>query len=183
MGEGDQWVCTITNTVDETTGTIEVVKNLVPTDDPGRFDLQIDGVDEATNAGHNGTTGVKTVPTGSHTVGETGGDTPTTDLNDYGRSVECLEDSNTASPINKNGSGPVNVPVEDGDVWVCTITNDGTFVPPPPVGGVTDFFGAGSGSAGLSSAGLLYGVAIAVIGIVAAGAWYSRRQPPGKRAA
>ena len=41
-------VCTITNTRE--TGTIEVIKDLEPDGDPGRFNLQIDGTTEEGNA-------------------------------------------------------------------------------------------------------------------------------------
>ena len=41
VGYGDDIVCTITNT--RKTGKLEVVKNLNPNTDPGKFNLQIDG--------------------------------------------------------------------------------------------------------------------------------------------
>ena len=57
--------------------TIEVVKNLVPSTDAGRFDLKIDGVTEKANAGDADTTTPQTVAIGaSHTITETGGSTP-----------------------------------------------------------------------------------------------------------
>ena len=46
-------VCTITNTRE--TGTIEVIKDLEPNGDPGRFNLLIDGTTEEGNAGDGGT--------------------------------------------------------------------------------------------------------------------------------
>ena len=48
-------ICTITNT--RNTGTIEVVKSLSPTTDPGKFNLQVDGTTKKTDAGNGGTTG------------------------------------------------------------------------------------------------------------------------------
>ena len=60
-------------------GKLEVVKDLIPANDPGRFDLQIDGVTDpdGNEAGDGDSTGEETVNTGSHTVGETDGGTDT----------------------------------------------------------------------------------------------------------
>src|SRR5439155_17748385 len=55
VAKDDVVVCTITNTRD--TGTIEVRKNLSPTSDPGRFDLQIDGTTKTADPGDGDTTG------------------------------------------------------------------------------------------------------------------------------
>ncbi len=69
----DDIVCTISNSRE--TGKIEVQKSLSPTDDPGLFNLQIDGTTDpdAGNVGDLGSTGEETVNTGSHDVGETAG--------------------------------------------------------------------------------------------------------------
>ena len=50
----------ITNTRE--TGKLEVKKDLSPTTDPGKFDLQIDGTTDAdaNDVGHNGSTGEET---------------------------------------------------------------------------------------------------------------------------
>jgi hypothetical protein len=48
--------------------TLTVQLTLVPADDPGRFDLQIDGVTKAAAAGDRGSTGPVTVIAGNHTV-------------------------------------------------------------------------------------------------------------------
>ena len=55
-------------------GSITVVKRLVPTDDPGRFALRIDGevAGGAAAVGDGGTTGTIAVAPGSRTVSETG---------------------------------------------------------------------------------------------------------------
>lgn len=60
---------TICNALD--TAKIRVTKNLITANDPGRFNLLIDGVEYATNVGDLGTTGFITVPLGVHTVSET----------------------------------------------------------------------------------------------------------------
>ena len=119
--EGDTWVCTFTNT--RKTGTLEVVKVLDPDTDPGVFDLQIDGATAggATDVGDGGTTGAVTVGTGNHTAGEAAG--TGTDLADYDTTYSCVEDTNAASPIDGPGSTTINIPVAEGDAWVCTLTN------------------------------------------------------------
>ncbi len=64
--EGDDWQCTITNT--RKTGQIVITKLLNPTDDPGLFDLKLDGIVKANEAGHTGSTGVLTVRSGNHNI-------------------------------------------------------------------------------------------------------------------
>lgn len=111
---------------------IEVIKNLNPVAGAGRFNLQIDGTDKATNVGHNGTTGPITVGAGtsvdpgdSHTVGETA--YAGTDLADYSSSISCVDRGLTTfdggTPIGLSGVGPLSVPVDPSDDIVCTISN------------------------------------------------------------
>lgn len=123
-----EWVkCWFTNTKNQPppppTGTIKVTKALAPAGDPGRFNLLVDGVAKATNVGDGGTTGVVTVATGSHTVGESAG-TGTT-LADYDSSLSCT---------NKGGAPDTDgtVTVAAGDAWECLITNTHKSTPPPP---------------------------------------------------
>ena len=54
VGASDSLDCTFTNTRNDPS--IEVVKQLSPTDDPGRFDLEIDGKAFATDVGDDGST-------------------------------------------------------------------------------------------------------------------------------
>src|SRR4029450_9881863 len=68
--DGTAW-CTITNTRD--TGDLTVVKDLTPSDDPGLFDLLIDGNVELADASDGDSTDAVTVDTGTHTVGEAAG--------------------------------------------------------------------------------------------------------------
>ena len=49
VGEDDDIVCTILNT--RKTGELEVIKDLEPNDDPGLFDLQIDGTTDLIDPG------------------------------------------------------------------------------------------------------------------------------------
>jgi hypothetical protein len=55
-------------------GKLEVRKTLVPSADPGRFNLQMDGSTDpdAQGVGNGGSTGEQAVPAVDHTVGETG---------------------------------------------------------------------------------------------------------------
>ena len=57
------------NMVNCPTGTIEVRKQLDPSDDPGLFDLQIDGTTKESDASHGGTTGPVEVETGRQPLG------------------------------------------------------------------------------------------------------------------
>ena len=112
--------CAITNT--RQTGTLKVVKDLNPNDDPGLFNLQIDGVTKAANVGDGGTTGDQVVNTGSHTVGETAG--TDTDLGDYTKSIVCKANDGTGQTVAEGqGPGPLEVTVTDGSDIVCVITN------------------------------------------------------------
>ena len=87
----------ITNTRE--TGKLEVKKDLSPSTDPGKFNLQIDGTTDpdATNVGDGGSTGEETLNTGDHTVGETAG--TSTDLADYQKSIECKADNGTGAVV------------------------------------------------------------------------------------
>ena len=106
-------------------GTIEVVKHLVPSTDSGTFDLSVDGT-TVPDLGDGGTTGQITVGVGSHNVHEN--EHTSGSLADYVTSVTCVEDpadgTNPASPLTGNGGFEIiTVPVAAGDQWVCTETN------------------------------------------------------------
>ncbi len=111
---------------------IEVVKNLIPSDDPGLFNLLVDGVSKKVDATNAGTTGKITVgagtnwaPGATHTVGETAGTNTT--FTDYSSSISCvdrgLQTFNGGTPLTFVGAGPLSVPVDKDDDVVCTITN------------------------------------------------------------
>jgi predicted Rdx family selenoprotein len=121
VGSGDTITCTITNT--RKTGTIVVKKQLAPSTDTGKFDLQVDGDNVATQVGDGGT-GSKTVPTGTHTVGEAGAN-----LGDYTSSTSCTDATGTEVA---KGSGVLSVAVGNGDTITCTITNTRKVTPTPP---------------------------------------------------
>jgi hypothetical protein len=110
---GENLVCTITNT--QKNGTIEVIKHLSPTTDPGKFNLQIDGVTKKADAGNNDTTGAQTATPGSHNFGETAG--TGTSLGDYSTTWSCNDGTSGT------GTGPNSVTVASNQNLVCTITN------------------------------------------------------------
>ncbi len=126
VGSGDTITCTITNT--RKTGTIVVKKQLLPSTDGGKFDLQVDGDNVATQIGDGGT-GSKTVPTGSHTVGEAG-----SNLDAYTSATSCTDAAGTEVA---KGTGVLNVAVGDGDTITCTITNTRKTPPSSPQPPVT----------------------------------------------
>jgi fimbrial isopeptide formation D2 family protein len=120
IGDGDDIVCVITNT--RQTGKIEVIKDLNPASDAGRFNLQIDGTTLAANVGDGGTTGEQTLNTGTHSVGETAG--TATSLGNYSSSIECRSNNGTGSVVaSGSGAGPLNVNVTNGSDIVCVISN------------------------------------------------------------
>ena len=91
VAAGDQWMCTMTNTHK---GTITVVKHLVPSSDPGLFDLSVDA-QTASGVGDGATLGPVTLDAGLHNVHEE--QHAGTSLADYVTSVSCIEDPPTGS--------------------------------------------------------------------------------------
>lgn len=119
--DNDDIVCTIRNQRKQ--GWLEVIKDLNPDSDPGRFHLQIDGVTEKANASEGGTTGKKSVPSGSHTVGETAG--TDTLLGDYDTRIKCRDSGGQGNVVATTGSpGPFTVLVGEDDDIVCTVRNE-----------------------------------------------------------
>lgn len=103
---------TVTCTFDNTKiPTLTVNKVLVPANDSGLFNLQIDSSTAGTgaNVGNGGTTGAVQQTIGSHTVGETAG--TSTSLSDY------------VSVISGACAADGSVTLAAGDNKVCTITN------------------------------------------------------------
>jgi uncharacterized repeat protein (TIGR01451 family) len=111
---------------------IEVIKNLIPDTDAGRFNLIIDeGEDfeiKKENVGNNGTTGkvvvgagTSDIPGATHTVGEIA--YSGTDLNDYNTEISCVDRVTGALVASSPSTGPLNVDVDKDDDIVCTITN------------------------------------------------------------
>jgi hypothetical protein len=118
VAKDDRVICAITNT--RNTGTIEVIKKLVPASDPGKFNLQVDGQTKKNDATNNGTSGPVTVATGSgHSVSEEAG--TSTNLADYTSSISCTRNGNAAGYV--KGKSLSNITVAKDDRVVCTITN------------------------------------------------------------
>ena len=112
-------------------GSITVVKRLDPADDPGRFNLKIDGEVVAAAVGDEGT-GTVAVESGRHVVGESAA--PGTSLSEYHVDILCRDD---ARQLGAGDSDPsTTVQVRRGSAIVCTITNrnrrNGTPEPPNP---------------------------------------------------
>jgi hypothetical protein len=100
--------------------TIEVRKIIAPSDDPGRFDLQVDDVTEKTDASDGETTGPVSVATGTnHSVGELAG--TGSSLADYSSSISCTRNGNPAE--SGSGTSLAGIAADLNDVVVCTITN------------------------------------------------------------
>lgn len=105
---GETKTCTITN--NDISPTLTVVKVLLPGDDTGLFNLQIDGTTHAADVGDNGTTGPIAVNAGAvHTVSETAG--TGTSLSDYVSTIggDCAADGTVSLALAENKT--------------CTITN------------------------------------------------------------
>lgn len=112
LGYGTAAECTITNTRKAGTGSdahLTVKKVLSPANDPGRFNLTIDGGTVATGVGNGGSSPARTVAAGIHTVGETG--TAATSLSNY--IVTFSGDCNSLGKVTLNA----------GDNKTCIITN------------------------------------------------------------
>jgi hypothetical protein len=109
-------VCTITNK--RRTGSLTVIKDLVPATDEGRFDLRIASDVVKSEAGDGGQ-GAQDVAPGDYTVSEvahTG-----TDLAKYDKSIACTRNGQQAEA--GDGASLDGVTVDSDDVVVCTITN------------------------------------------------------------
>ena len=98
--------------------TLEVVKNLLPATDSGRFDLRIDGATKAAGVGNGGSTGKVVVQPGQHTVGEVAAFG--TDLGEYGASVSCAAGSTQLAKVEGTSA---SLDIAEGANAVCTITN------------------------------------------------------------
>ena len=82
---------------------------VLPSGDPGRFNLRIDGATRAGNQGDGGSTGVLEVSEGSHTVSQTAA--AQTALSDY------------KTFIGGNCTTVGGVVLQPGDFKICRITN------------------------------------------------------------
>jgi uncharacterized repeat protein (TIGR01451 family) len=102
-------------------GSITVVKRLVPADDPGRFNLEIDGevAGGAAAVGDGDTTGTIAVTADRHTVSESAA--LGTSLADYRIDIACRSGDGS---VVAGANGPsVSVQVRRNEAIVCTIQN------------------------------------------------------------
>jgi uncharacterized repeat protein (TIGR01451 family) len=113
LAVGDDKTCTITNT--RKTGTITVVKDLIPATDSGRFDLRVDATVVKADAGDGDGSGAVEVNTGTHSVSEIAGSVGS--LSNYATGISCSSGESGA------GAGPLDVTVTSGANITCTITN------------------------------------------------------------
>jgi probable HAF family extracellular repeat protein len=103
-------------------GWLEVVKNLEPGRDPGRFRLQIDGTTHNPQAGDGDSSGKRLVCPGQHTVSEEAA--PGSYLADYETSIECRDRGDSGKIIAAGGGpGRLDVTIGNDDDIVCTIAN------------------------------------------------------------
>jgi hypothetical protein len=103
---------------------LEVRKVLSPADDPGRFDLQIDGKTYASAAGNGGTTGERVVKAGTHTVGETARNG--IDLDDYTISIACKDGNGEGSTVASGNARTLSLRLAENADVVCVVTNTRT---------------------------------------------------------
>lgn len=121
--------CVVVNA--QTVGHLTVIKRLDPSDDPGLFDLLVNGHPERVDVGNGGTTGRLPFPLGTYEVGERVSSKSEADgiaLADYSVATTCVNE-HTGHTISGVGteSDPISVRLDDAsEDWVCTITNSST---------------------------------------------------------
>jgi hypothetical protein len=103
------------------TGTLEVRKTVLGWNDPGRFDLLIDGEARAEGVGHGGSTGPVEVPVGEREVSETGAEG--TDLGDYSAFISCRDEGGDGDFVAFGFGTSLTVAVAEDQSLVCTIYN------------------------------------------------------------
>lgn len=116
--------------------TLRIDKTLEPSDDAGRWDLEIDGsvAGSGANVGNQGTTGdvlVTAQPSGSvHTVGERAlaGTSPA----NYDTTIVCRGGRGAGTELGSSSTATLAVRVAPGDAVVCTIMNTRRAGPPTP---------------------------------------------------
>ena len=105
---------------------VEVRKDVVPANAPGRFNLKIDGATVAANVGDEGTTGRKVLEPGTRVISETAG--TRADLDFFDISVTCVLRDGVGLHTQSAGSSPglgssMTLVLTGGEDLVCTIKN------------------------------------------------------------
>ena len=105
-------------------GSLTVTKHLLPANDPGRFNLKIDGniEGEGSEVGDGGTTGTIAVPSGTHTVSESA--SSGTSLDDYRVQIVCRGGEGDGDEVAQGNGTSLDIKVSKGAAIVCTITNE-----------------------------------------------------------
>ena len=105
-------------------GSLTVNKHLLPANDPGRFNLKIDGniEGEGSEVGDGGTTGTIAVPSGKHTVSESA--SSGTSLDDYRVQIVCRGGGGDGDVVAQGNGASLDVKVSKGAAIICTITNE-----------------------------------------------------------
>jgi hypothetical protein len=113
VGFNDDVICRFTNSL---LPRLELVKDLYPSNDTGRFDLKDGSTVKADDVGDNGTSQVYYTTIGSHTVSEVAGtSTPATSLSDYISKVNCGGGDNSGTSL--------VISLSYGDNVKCVFTN------------------------------------------------------------
>ena len=110
---GEELECVFTNT--RKTGRLTVEKDLIPSEDPGKFDLKI-GDETVVTDGGDGASNFRILPTGDYDVSELAG--TGTSLGDYNSKVVC-----TNGQANDPGTSLDDVHVTENSDITCTFTN------------------------------------------------------------
>ena len=108
------------------TGVLTLMKLLVPSNDPGLFNLLVDDSVKLANAGHNASVTVRGLTPGQHVVSESAG--TGTNLADYTSQVACYD------ATGRSRSASASVSVIAGAPVSCQFTN--SRIPPAPVPGI-----------------------------------------------
>jgi hypothetical protein len=112
---GDVLACTLTN---RRTGRITLTKSLVPSSDPGRFDLRLGPAVVRAGAG-DGDSGTAQVAPGTYRVTESGA--AGTTLSSYATSIACTLNGLPGPAV--DGTTQLDVTLVAGDRLECTLTN------------------------------------------------------------
>ncbi len=112
------------------TCTLTVTKAVLPRDDPGRFNLLVDGVVSARRVGHRGTTGPIPIPAGTARVRERAA--RGTRMSDYRSLIACVRADGTLAQAVRGRF--LELEFEPADHLHCLVTNvrRGSPVPPTP---------------------------------------------------
>jgi hypothetical protein len=115
---------------------LTVVKRLIPSSDPGRFDLLVGGIPRIERVGNGGSTGRLLLGFGTHTVSErvTAEQENVITLDQYSIRTRCVNRTTGDRVASGTGGTPVSVRLENAtDDIVCTITNRRIAEPPPDI--------------------------------------------------